>query len=164
MNNITISNATRSIELSKKFAAAAAKYGSDEYKMLQEVRRDYPGYEVVEAAKKAKAAKDPYKKLDFDFMEKYILAHEDCEKNMKTYLDLRGKSKEAIENGAASKSLTEIRSWFLSAYPQVAQFHEKREQEMMRLKAEKEKKRAEKKQKPLKTTSNIFFPKLPDNQ
>ena len=63
------------------------------------------------------------------------------------YLDLRGKSKEAIENGAASKSLTEIRSWFLSAYPQVAQFHEKREQEMMRLKAEKEKKRAEEKAK-----------------
>ena len=147
MTNITISNATRSIELSKKFAVAAAKYGTEEYRMLQEARRDYPGYEVVEAAKKAKAAKDPYKKLDFDFMEKYILAHEDCEKNMTTYLDLRGKSKEAIENGAVSKSLPEIRSWFLSAYPQVAQFHEKREQEMMHLKAEKEKKRAEEKAK-----------------
>lgn len=148
MTNITINTAARSIELSKKFAAAAAKYGTEEYRMLQEARRDYPGYEVVEATKKAKAAKDPYKKLDFDFMEKYILAHEDPEqKNMKTYLDLRGKSVEAIENGAASKSLTEIRSWFLSAYPQVAQFHEKREQEMMRLKAEKEKKRAEEKAK-----------------
>ena len=147
MTNITISNATRSIELSKKFAVAAAKYGTEEYRMLQEARRDYPGYEVVEAAKKAKAAKDPYKKLDFDFMEKYILAHEDCEKNMTTYLDLRGKSKEAIENGAVSKSLPEIRSWFLSAYPQVAQFHEKREKELERLKAEKEKKRAEEKAK-----------------
>ena len=147
MTNITINTAARSIVLSKKFAAAAAKYGTEEYRMLQEARRDYPGYEVVEAAKKAKAAKDPYKKLDFDFMEKYILAHEDCEKNMTTYLDLRGKSKEAIENGAASKSLTEIRSWFLSAYPQVAQFHEKREQELERLKAEKEKKRAEEKAK-----------------
>ena len=148
MTNITINTAARSIELSKKFAAAAAKYGTEEYRMLQEARRDYPGYEVVEAAKKAKATKDPYKKLDFDFMEKYILAHEDPEqKKMKTYLDLRGKSVEAIENGAASKSLSEIRSWFLSAYPQVAQFHEKREQEMMRLKADKEKKRAEEKAK-----------------
>ena len=148
MTNITISTTNNTIVLSKKFAAAAAKYGTEEYRMLQEARRDYPGYEVVEAAKKAKAAKDPYKKLDFDFMEKYILAHEDPEqKNMKTYLDLRGKSKEAIENGAASKSLTEIRSWFLSAYPQVAQFHEKREKELERLKAEKEKKRAEEKAK-----------------
>ena len=160
MTNITISNATRSIELSKKFAAAAAKYGTEEYRMLQEARRDYPGYEVVEAAKKAKAAKDPYKKLDFDFMEKYILAHEDPEqKNMKTYLDLRGKSVEAIENGAASKSLPEIRSWFLSAYPQVAQFHEKREQEMMRLKAEKEKKRAEEKAKAFDAYINHLLPK-----
>ena len=159
MTNITINTAARSIELSKKFAAAAAKYGTEEYRMLQEARRDYPGYEVVEAAKKAKAAKDPYKKLDFDFMEKYILAHEDPEqKNMKTYLDLRGKSKEAIENGAASKSLTEIRSWFLSAYPQVAQFHEKREQEMMRLKAEKEKKRAEEKAKAFDAHINYLLP------
>ena len=160
MTNITINTAARSIELSKKFAAAAAKYGTEEYRMLQEARRDYPGYEVVEAAKKAKAAKDPYKKLDFDFMEKYILAHEDPEqKNMKTYLDLRGKSKEAIENGAASKSLTEIRSWFLSAYPQVAQFHEKREQEMMRLKAEKEKKLAEEKAKAFDAHINHLLPK-----
>ena len=160
MTNITINTAARSIVLSKKFAAAAAKYGTEEYRMLQEARRDYPGYEVVEAAKKAKAAKDPYKKLDFDFMEKYILAHEDPEqKNMKTYLDLRGKSKEAIENGAASKSLTEIRSWFLSAYPQVAQFHEKREQEMMRLRAEKEKKLAEEKAKAIEDRINYLLPK-----
>ena len=160
MTNITINTAARSIELSKKFAAAASKYGSDEYKMLQETRRDYPGFEVIEATKKAKAAKDPYKKLDFDFMEKYILAHEDPEqKNMKTYLDLRGKSVEAIEIGAASKSLTEIRSWFLSAYPQVAQFHEKREQEMMRLKAEKEKKLAEEKAKAFDAHINYLLPR-----
>ena len=160
MTNITINTAARSIVLSKKFAAAAAKYGTEEYRMLQEARRDYPGYEVVEAAKKAKAAKDPYKKLDFDFMEKYILAHEDPEqKNMKTYLDLRGKSKEAIENAAASKSLTEIRSWFLSAYPQVAQFHEKREKELERLKAEKEKKRAKEKAKAIEDHVNHLLPK-----
>ena len=160
MTNITINTAARSIVLSKKFAAAAAKYGTEEYRMLQEARRDYPGYEVVEAAKKAKAAKDPYKKLDFDFMEKYILAHEDPEqKNMKTYLDLRGKSVEAIENGAASKSLPEIRSWFLSAYPQVAQFHEKREKELERLKAEKEKKRAEEKAKAFDAHINYLLPR-----
>ena len=40
MTNITISNATRTLVLSKKFAKAAAKYGSDEYKMLQEARHD----------------------------------------------------------------------------------------------------------------------------
>ena len=160
MTNITISTTNNTIVLSKKFAAAAAKYGTEEYRMLQEARRDYPGYEVVEAAKKAKAAKDPYKKLDFDFMEKYILAHEDPEqKNMKTYLDLRGKSVEAIENGAASKSLSEIRSWFLSAYPQVAQFHEKREREMMRLKADKEKKRADEKAKAFDDHINYLLPK-----
>ena len=33
MTNITINTAARSIELSKKFAAAAAKYGTEEYRM-----------------------------------------------------------------------------------------------------------------------------------
>ena len=143
MTNITISNATRTLVLSKKFAKAAAKYGSDEYKMLQDARRDYPDYEVVEATK-AKSSKDPYKKLDFEFMEKYIKAHDDEEKTiMKQYLDLRAMSKEAIANGAASKSLPEVRSWFLNKYPQIKEYHEKREQEMALIKMEKEKKKEE---------------------
>ena len=60
MNNITVNAANNTIELSKKFAKAACQYGTEEYRMLQEVRRDYPGFEVVQAAKKAKeqAAKD----------------------------------------------------------------------------------------------------------
>lgn len=143
MNNITVNAANNTIELSKKFAKAASRYGTEEYRMLQEVRRDYPGFEVVEATKKAKAAKDPYKKLNFEFMEKYIKAHDNEEKSiMKQYLDLRGMSPEAIENGAASKSLPEVRKWFLNKYPQIKAYHEKREQELEKLKTEKEAERA----------------------
>ena len=106
MNNITVNAANNTIELSKKFAKAACQYGTEEYRMLQEVRRDYPGFEVVQAAKKAKAAKDPYKKLNFEFMEKYIKAHDNEEKSiMKQYLDLRALSDEAIENGACTNSM-----------------------------------------------------------
>ena len=68
MTNITISNATRSIELSKKFAAAAAKFGSDEYKMLQEARRDYPDYKVVEISRKnPKSNKSTFKGLTYEY-------------------------------------------------------------------------------------------------
>lgn len=148
MNNITVNAANNTIELSKKFAKAASRYGTEEYRMLQEVRRDYPGFEVVEATKKAKAAKDPYKKLNFEFMEKYIKAHDNEEKTiMKQYLDLRALSDEAIENGAVSKSLPEVRNWFLSKYPQIKKYHEQREQELAKLKAEKKAERTEEEEK-----------------
>ena len=45
--NITISARTHSLVLTKSFAAKAAVFGSDEYRMLQEARHDYPGYKVT---------------------------------------------------------------------------------------------------------------------
>ena len=39
---MTINYSSRTIQLTKKFAKAAEKFGSDEYKNLQEARRDNP--------------------------------------------------------------------------------------------------------------------------
>ena len=51
--NININTENATIELtSKKFATAAAKFGTDAYKMLQEARSDYPTYKVVTVARK----------------------------------------------------------------------------------------------------------------
>lgn len=128
MTNITISNATRSIELSKKFAAAAAKYGTEEYRMLQEVRRDYPGFKVVEVARKAsKNARNAYKGLTYEYMETYILSHDDeNQTKMTAYLDLRGETEEAEEAMAVSQSYMEIKEWFLVQFPDISKFHESR--------------------------------------
>lgn len=130
MTNITISARTRSLNLTKTFAAKAAIFGTDEYKMLQEARRDYPGYKV--SVMKSKAGKtdkeqDIFKRLNYDYMEKYIEAHDDEEKSiMAEYLDLRGKSAEAKELQACSASYLEIRSWFLNTFPAIEAFYAKR--------------------------------------
>ena len=130
MTNITISARTRSLNLTKTFAAKAAIFGTDEYKMLQEARRDYPGYKVN--AVKSKAGKtdkeqDIFKGLNYDYMEKYIETHDDEKKSiMAEYLDLRGKSAEAKELQAGSASYLEIRSWFLNTFPAIEAFYAKR--------------------------------------
>ena len=49
------------IEMTAKFAKAAAKFGSDEYKQLQEARRDYPNFKVATVTRKATTQKDTYK-------------------------------------------------------------------------------------------------------
>jgi len=131
MAKITVNYKNHTLELSRKFADAAAKYGTEEYKELQEVRRDYPGYKVnvVKSRKddKKKEDKDVFKGLTYDYMEKYIEAHDDEEKSiMAEYLDLRGKSDEAKRLQAGSASFLEIRSWFLNTFPAIEAFYAKR--------------------------------------
>ena len=126
MKNLTVKAASRSIEVSKKFATLASRYGTDEYKALQEVRRDYPGYEVVVVATR-KAPKSSYKGLTYEYMENYILSHDD-EKNsaMKEYMNLRAMTDEAEEACAEACTYQEIKTWFLDKYPAIAAFHETR--------------------------------------
>ena len=123
---MTINYSSRTIQMTKKFAKAAEKFGSDEYKNLQEARRDNPTFKVVIVARKAAEKKDNYKGLTYSYMETYIKAHDDAEEKMKEYKNLRGLSDEAKEALAEPCSYNEIRAWFLNAYPAIAKFHEDR--------------------------------------
>lgn len=116
------------IEMTAKFAKAAAKFGSDEYKQLQEARKDYPNYKVVTVSRKATTQKETYKGLTYSYMESYIKAHDDEEKSiMAEYEMLRGLSQEAQEALAEPCSYIEIKVWFLNKFPAIAEFHKKRE-------------------------------------
>ena len=127
MTNITISARTHSLVLTKAFAAKAAIFGTDEYKMLQEARRDYPGYKVTVGKTKNKEQKNAFAGLDYDYMEKYIAAHDNAEKSiMAEYQMLRGESEEAKAINARSASFLEIRSWFLKTFPAIEAFYTKR--------------------------------------
>lgn len=129
MKNLTINRNARTIEVSKKFDILSSRFGSEEYKMLQEARRDYPGYKVVVATPKtSKSSKPSFKGLTYEYMEKYISKH-NGENNsiMKEYMTLRGMTDEAEEACAETCSYHEIKNWFLNQYPAIAKFHEKRE-------------------------------------
>jgi hypothetical protein len=113
------------IEVSKKFYAAACKYGTQEYKDLQEVRRDYPNFKIVTITRKVSAQKDTYKGLTYTYMETYIKAHD--ESIMAEYEMLRGISQEAKDALAEPYSYNEMKNWFLKKFPAIADFHKTRE-------------------------------------
>ena len=116
------------IEMTAKFAKAAAKFGSDEYKQLQEARRDYPDFRVVTVSRKPDNKKDQYKGLTYEYMERYIQKHDDEQQSiMAEYKMLRGKTVEAEEALAESFTYLEMREWFLKKFPAIAEFHKKRE-------------------------------------
>ena len=57
MTNINVNEKARCIELTKKDYAKACKYGTQEYIDLQEVRKAYPTFKVVEVTRKASLPK-----------------------------------------------------------------------------------------------------------
>ena len=115
------------IEMSKKEAKAAAKFGSDEYKDLQTARKDYPNFKVVTVTRKSTAKKNPFKGLTYEYMEMYIEKHDDDDKSiMAEYKMLRGLTDEAEEVLAESFTYPEMKDWFLKKFPAIASFHEAR--------------------------------------
>lgn len=127
MKTPVLNHKERTIEMGKRYALNASKFGTIEYNELQQVRRDYPEYKVVTKSTR-KSEKCAYSGLTYKFMEKYIKAHDDEEGTiLAEYNDLRAKSDEAIELGAESASYMEIKDWFLKKFPAIADFHKKRE-------------------------------------
>ena len=112
------------IEMTKKFAAAARKFGTKQYRDLQEARRDYPNFKVVTITRKSTGCQDTYKGLTYKFMEDYIQKHDDAEQSiMAEYLTLRGQSEAAKENLLEPYSYNEMKTWFLKTFPAIEEFH-----------------------------------------
>ena len=75
MTKMKINEAARTIEMTKMFYRAACQFGTTEYKMLQEARRDYPGFKtaIAQPKKNSKAQNESYKGLDYKYMDHHQL-------------------------------------------------------------------------------------------
>ena len=128
MNAIILNEKNNTIEMTKKFAAAAKRYGTDAYKQLQEVRRDYPTFRVIIKSASGKK-RDSFKGLTYAYMEDYIKAHDDDDgSKLAAFNDLRATSETAKAFGAEAMSYGEIKAWFFQQYPAFAKFQKKRKE------------------------------------
>ncbi len=132
MTNITINTKARTIEMNKTFAKAASLFGSEEYRQLQEARRDYPSYRVVTVKQKGTGKAD-FASLSFDFMDKYIANHDVSDDLKVEYRSLRGLD----ENGVAV-DFQIIKDWFLNIFPEFEQARKERIELLAKIKREKE--------------------------
>lgn len=139
MTTITINTKKNVIEMNNTFAKAAMIFGSDEYKALQEARRDYPNFRII--TKNATKKRDTYKGLTFKKMEEYIAKHDEDGTIMATFKDYCGTSDEAKEMGIEALSYGAIKAWFLETYPEIERFYSKRNNEMNAVRKSREAKR-----------------------
>ena len=146
MKTITVNMKNRTIEMTKKYAAAASKFGTEEYKNLQQARHDYPTFRVTTSSRKLH--KIEFAGLTYSYMEKYIAAHDDEKQSiMKEYMDLRAMTDAAEELLAESASYQEMKDWFLDTFPAVVEYHEKRAAALEKTRKNKEEKRTAREQK-----------------
>ena len=122
---LTINTAAITIEMTKEFARKAKYFGTDEYKLLQDARKDYPTFSV---ATRKTVSKESYKGLTINYMYNYIKKHpqtltlEDGNevKALEVFTEIAGLD----ENGKKMTNVEtafygEIRAWFLDIYPEV---------------------------------------------
>ncbi|MBR5207712.1 MAG: hypothetical protein IKV65_04345 [Erysipelotrichaceae bacterium] len=143
MTTMKIKNNT--IEITKTFAQKASRVGSPEYYELLKVRQENPSCTVEVKQTKSK---DSFKGLTYEYMKKYILAHDDEEGSiMAIFHEMRGTIVEG-DDELQAESLTygEIKMWFLDTYPEIKNFHDSRADRIKAIK-EKQKKAAEAKAK-----------------
>ena len=124
-NAIHFNHKNRTIEITKKFDKASSRFGTDEFKALQEAVASAPQYRVVVKETKTR---DAYKGLTFEFMEKYIKRHDEDGTKWAEYRENRGYVLIDGEELEMNESLTygEIRTWFLAVYPEFEAFSNSR--------------------------------------
>ena len=120
-NTLKICHKDGVIVMDATFAKKSENTMSAEYAHLQQVRRDYPTYEVIRHTIKRNAEKKTYKGLTYEYMEYYILTHgtkEERQKNFDEYNEMILISK---CHGKAYRYPV-IKRWFLEKYPEIAKF------------------------------------------
>ena len=110
----------KTIEMSKNEAKQASVYGSDLYKALVEVQRDFPQFSLVIVKRKAKAG-DAMKGLTFDYMESYI--KENGTDEQATDFDALRKTSDVV--GAGAVTYGEVKKWFLEQFPEIEAYGKK---------------------------------------
>ena len=118
---LTINFSAKSIELAESFEKKASIYGSTEYMMLQNARKDFPTYRI-EVVKKTKKAKDCHKGLTAKFMYKYIENHDnenhDVMNLFKKYFETFDEEKEKFVF-YHDVDFFKVQKWFLSQYTEI---------------------------------------------
>ena len=116
----------RTIVLTKKEMTAASRYGSEAYKELQSARRDYPGFEIVTITRTVKTQRETFKGLTYEYMEKYIEAHDDSGSIMVEFKIRCGTPIDPADQLPTPYTYAENKAWFLDKFKAVAKSYENR--------------------------------------
>ena len=120
-NTLKINHEKGIITMDRTFAKNAENTMSAEYAHLQSVRRDYPNYAVIRRQIKKNPNKECYKGLTYEYMENYIITHEEGEKQIRVLEEL-AEMRLISECHSKAFRYPTIKKWFLNVYPEIVDF------------------------------------------
>lgn len=141
---MTINYERKTIEMTKTEAKEAGRPNSEKFDELVKFRSIFPEFTVV--VKNTSVKRDTYKGLDYDYMKRYIEAHDNKEENLIRFYNLRGLDEKGERNVSIEEhSYGEIKMWFLDTYPEIEKFNDNTNDTLREIKAKRAKAREEKK-------------------
>ena len=99
------------LTMSKAFEAAASNPNSKEYKLLQQLRADFPGLTVARKTRRASKKAQPTKNLTYANMEKYMSVFENASDLLAQFEAVKTCSK------GQSNPYLYVKGWFVTQFP-----------------------------------------------
>lgn len=112
-NNYRIDYSANAIVATKAFLEEAEIYGTEEYKILQSIRKDYPNMRVVTRSVRTNKRKSDTKGITYKYMRMFIATMD--RENLITFEETILHFEKQIEN--KTKVFRCVRDWFLENYP-----------------------------------------------
>ena len=120
-NTLKIDFENSRIVMDRTFAKKVQNTNSEEYRHLQQVRKDYPTFTVVTRQIKKNPNKETNKGLTYDYMRFYIFTHESAD-NRKKVIEEFEELVLISQCHSQSKRYPVIKNWFLNKYPEIKEF------------------------------------------
>lgn len=111
MNGYKIDFTTMTIQMNYKFAAAASRYGTSEYKLIKSVKADFPQMRELVRAGRVITTPRPTKRLTYENMKAYISAYDNRNELMERFYTVRLLSK------PMKSPYKYVRDWFTAQFP-----------------------------------------------
>ena len=102
---------TNTLYMNYKFAEVSGEYGTPEYKLLQKIRKDLPDIKVVKRAGRNAKTCNANKRLTYKNMQDYIMAQDNYEPLLASFMLAR------IESKCAPSPYAFVRDWFVKQFP-----------------------------------------------
>lgn len=120
-NAIRLNHLTKEILISKSFSKVAMNPLSTEYRDLSEVMEKHPNYTVSMRVIRQNTHKETYAGLTYDYMREYIILHSSPEEKLAEIAEF---NEMLLISRCHAKALRypTIKKWFLTKYPEVAEF------------------------------------------
>ena len=102
---------TNTLYMNFKFAEASTEYGTPEYKLLQNIRKDLPSIKIEKRAGRNAKTCNANKRLTYKNMQDYIMGQDNYEPLLASFMLAR------IESKCAKSPYAFVRDWFVKQFP-----------------------------------------------